>query len=117
MPFRTFCSNKECREEMQPEIDKKTKKVFCTECDKEIDSVDDFMKRQLISMGQVRRVKKESNSFSVKCEKCENMVKPVLGKDRQIICPDSKCGFNMTNSLSAPFVQMLRTTGHITKER
>ena len=55
MAFRTFCDNKNCRKEMIPVIDRETNDVYCTECGKTINTVSDFMKRQMVQLNQVRR--------------------------------------------------------------
>lgn len=106
MPFRTFCDNKGCKEEMAPVIDKKTLKVYCSECKEEINSVDEFMKRQLISMGQVRKADETKMAYAVVCPECKEKGTPKLGKKREIIC--SACEKDITDKLSGPFVQVLR---------
>ena len=109
MPFRMFCNStdKKCRKEIEPEIDKKTNKVYCPECGLEVE-VDQFMKRQLISLGQVRTEKKSNTAYSVKCKHCGQDKTPTLGKKREILC--GNCGEDITDDLGGPFVQMLRTT-------
>src|SRR5690348_2156633 len=106
MPFRTFCDNKGCREEMAPVIDKETHKVYCTSCKEEINSVDVFMKRQLISMGQVKKDDETKMAYAVVCPCCSKKQTPKLGKNREIEC--SSCNEDITKKLSAPFVQVLR---------
>lgn len=106
MPFRTFCDNKGCKEEMAPVIDKKTLKVYCSECKKEIKSIDEFMKRQLISMGQVRRDDESKMAYGVQCPFCEDKKTPKIGKDREVLC--GSCEKDITDKLSGPFVQVLR---------
>lgn len=109
MPFRTFCNSadKNCRKEIHPVIDKETEKVFCPECELEITSVDPFMKRQLISMGQVLKESQEKTPYAIKCEHCGKKKQPVLGQKREILC--GACGKDITASLSGPFVEMLRS--------
>ena len=109
MPFRTFCNSedKKCRKEIEPLIDKKTEKVFCPECELEITSIDPFMKRQLISMGQVIRESQEKIPYAVKCPSCERKKQPKIGAAREIRC--ASCDSDITASLSGPFVEMLRT--------
>jgi len=114
MPFRTFCNSadKTCRKEIEPLIDKETHKVYCPECGLEITSVDPFMKRQLISMGQVKTESQEKTPYAVKCPLCGEKKQPKLGKNREILC--GACGEDITKSLSGPFVEMLR--GAISKK-
>ena len=108
MPFRTFCNSedKTCRKEIEPLIDKSTEKVYCPECDLEITSVDPFMKRQLISMGQVVTQSQEKTPYAVECPVCKRKKQPNIGPNREILC--GACGEDITKSLSGPFVDMLR---------
>jgi len=110
MAFRTFCNSedKECRQEVEPVIDKKTDKVFCPECELEITSIDVFMKRQLVGMGQVLKPKKTNSAYSVKCKSCMRDGTPKLGNDREILC--GSCSKDITADLGGPFVQMLKAT-------
>ncbi len=110
MPFRTFCNSEDakCRKEVEPLLDSATDKVYCPECDLEITSVDAFMKRQLVSMGQVRKTKKNSTAFAITCKHCSKEKAPVIGKNKEILC--GSCSKDITADLGAPFVQMLRLT-------
>lgn len=105
MPFRTFCSNKGCRAEMAPVIEKETMEVYCTECGQTINSVDEFMKRQLVSMGQTRRVEKKKLAYSIACKSCKMDAPPVLGPKKELLC--SRCKEELTH-VSAPFAELIR---------
>lgn len=108
MPFRTFCDSedKTCRKDIEPLIDKKTNKVFCPECNLEINSVNQFMKTQLASMGQVRRESADRTPYAIECKGCKNKKSPKLGPQKEILC--AACGLDMTNSLNAPFAALVR---------
>lgn len=105
MPFITFCTNKGCRKEMAPVIDKKTKKVHCCECDSELE-IDQFMKSQLISMGQVKVQQEVKSAFSIVCPLCKERKTPYLNGN---IISCSSCNKDITSYISAPFVQMLKS--------
>ena len=117
MPFWTFCDNKGCRKEMTPVIDKNTNEVFCTECGQTINSLTEFAKRQMVTLGQVRRAEKRKQAWSVKCESCQKEGPPVLNKDGEknekgllvgdkLLC--SYCKVELTN-LNKPFAQIILT--------
>lgn len=115
MGFRVFCDinhldekGKEvkCRREMEPCIDKKTGELFC-ECGRLLNDqkkITEFAKRQMVSLGQVRKDEKPSRAFSVKCGSCKKENPPKL-KNNVLTCPF--CGTAHTG-LAKPFEQMLR---------
>lgn len=103
MTFRVFCDQKGCRKEMFPVIDKQGK-VYCTECDAEISNVTQFMKNQMVSLGQVKREQKKQQAFSVKCNSCLKENPPVLKKN-ELFC--SSCGADMKH-LPAPFAHGIK---------
>jgi len=109
MPFRTFCNStdKKCRQEIEPLINKDTGKVYCPQCELEITSIDPFMKRQLVSMGQVIKESQEKIPYGVQCPSCNKKKQPKIGLKREILC--GACDVDITASLSGPFVEMLRT--------
>ncbi len=102
--FRIFCDQKGCRKEMSPVLDKADNKVYCTECDKEIANVTEFMKNQMVSLGQIKRQQKQQQAFSVKCIGCGKENPPVL-KGKDLVC--SVCNHNMDH-LSAPFALAIK---------
>lgn len=108
MGFLVYCDNKSCKKEMEPVLDKNTKEVFCTECGKTINSVTEFAKNQMVSLGQVKRSDKKQQAFSVKCEACQKESPPKLVKDgsnTKLVCP--MCEVELTN-LSAPYANMVK---------
>lgn len=117
MGFRTFCDNKGCREEMEPVLDKQTGEAICTKCNKPINSLTDFAKRQMVSLGQVRRAERKKQAWSFKCGSCEREGPPELSpvgekNDEGKVLPErlvcSYCKSNLEN-ISKPFAQMVLT--------
>lgn len=107
MAFRTFCDNKDCRKEMEPVIDRESNEVFCTECGKPINTVSDFMKRQMVQLNQVRRDDRRKLAYSVKCPKCQKEGPPILDSEgKNLLC--SYCKEPMTN-LSKPFAEVIKS--------
>lgn len=87
---------------MEPYIDPKTDKVYCSSCDKEITNITHFAKVQMKAMRQYKQ--KKVISFSVKCQNCGKEERPkLIGKD--IVCPGCK---KSHDHLSEPFKVMLR---------
>lgn len=104
MGYMCFCTNKGCNKEMEPVVDKDTLVAYCTECGKPIDNITLFMKRQLVSQGQVKKAEKKRLLGSVQCNKCKEVGPPELSKDNKFVCPACKAELN----LNKPFEQMLR---------
>jgi hypothetical protein len=102
MPFSMNCTNKGCGKMQEPYLDKKTDKVFCSECDKEITNVSYFAKVQMRSLNQYKI--KKNDSFSVKCDKCNYMGRPLLEQD-DIVCSSCK---KSLDKLSMTFKNMLK---------
>ena len=105
MEFRTFCDNEGCRKEMSPVVSADASKAFCTECGKEIGTVNVFMRRQLVAFGHVKRAEKKKAAWSFKCLKCQKEGPPQLGKNNELAC--CYCGEELTN-VSKPFAQMIK---------
>lgn len=107
MAFSTHCTNKGCKKQsdtMEPYIDPKTDKVYCSECDGEITNLTYFAKQQMKASKQFKP--KAAVSFAVKCKKCGKEERPKLvGKAQKIVCP--ACDTEHTQ-LSEPFKIMLR---------
>ncbi len=91
---------------MQPVLNKKTNQVFCTECGKEIHTVDQFMKRQMDSLGQLQKTEKRRLAWSTKCNDCGKEGPPILDKDGKILLC-SYCNKPMTG-LNKPFEAMVK---------
>lgn len=91
-----------CHKQMEPFIDPKTDKVYCSLCDRQLDNINHFTKIQMKTLKQFRQ--KSTASFSVKCKKCGKEERPKLvGQD--IVCPGCK---KPHDHLSEPFKIMLR---------
>lgn len=102
MPFSTFCTNKGCGKQMEPYLDPKTDKVYCSLCDKELPNMTYFAKVQMKSLKQYKQ--KQAVVFGVKCQSCGKEAQPkVVGDD--IVCPSCN---KAHEHLSEPFKIMLR---------
>ncbi len=100
--FSMNCTTKGCYKQMEPYIDPKTDKVYCSICDGELTNVTHFTKVQMKSLKQYRQ--KASVAFGIKCNSCGKEDRPiVVGKD--IVCPGCK---KAHAHLSEPFKIMLR---------
>lgn len=102
MPFATSCSNKGCGKHMEPYIDPKDDKVYCSACDKELSNITYFTKMQMKSNKQYKP--KNTVSFMVKCSKCNKEDRPKL-VNKDIVCPNCN---KPHDHLSEPFKIMLR---------
>ncbi len=102
MPFNMFCANKACHKQMEPYIDLKTDKIFCSVCDVEIPNVNYFTKFQMRSLKQIKP--KSTISYSVKCSLCFKEGRPVILKN-DIVCLGCK---KPLTHLSIPFKNMLK---------
>ena len=102
MAFSTSCTNKGCGKQMEPYIDPKDDKVYCSECDKELVNITYFAKVQLKSLKQYRQ--KKGMAFGVKCQNCGKEDRPkIVGDD--VVCPSCK---KPHAHLSEPFKIMLK---------
>ena len=96
------CTTKGCGQVMEPYIDPKTDKVYCSVCDKEINNVTHFAKVQMKTLKQFRQ--KKAVSFAVKCQSCGKEERPkIVGED--VVCPACK---KSHDHLSEPFKIMLK---------
>lgn len=96
------CTNKGCGKIMEPYLDVKEDKVYCSLCDKELQNITYFVKVQMKSLKQFRQ--KQNKPFSVICKKCKKEDRPKLvGQD--IVC--SGCN-KLLDHLSEPFKIVLR---------
>jgi len=100
------CDNKGCFETGEPTLNLETNEVICGSCGKVINNVSYFMKVQLKALGQTTRNKPPNKAFTVQCQRCGQIVKPILTKNKAIMCP---CGAEMTH-LPPPIAHMLRIT-------
>ena len=102
MPFSMPCSNKGCGKIMEPYLDVKDDKVYCSLCDKELPGITYFVKVQMKSLKQFRQ--RQPKPFSVKCQSCGKEDRPKLvGQD--IVCV--ACNKPLDH-LSEPFKIVLR---------
>jgi hypothetical protein len=102
MPFSMSCTTKGCGKTMEPYLDPKTDKVYCSACDNEMTNVTHFTKVQMKTLRQFKE--KKVISFAVKCQKCGKEDRPKLvGED--IVCRSCK---KTMDHLSEPFKIMLR---------
>lgn len=96
------CTAKGCGKIMEPYLDVKDDKVYCSLCDKELVGITYFVKVQMKSLKQFRQ--RQPKPFAVKCQSCGKEDRPKLvGQD--IVCVS--CGKPL-NHLSEPFKIMLR---------
>lgn len=102
MPFMTYCTNKGCGKQMEPYLDQKDDKVYCSDCDRELPNITPFAKVQMKTLKQFKQ--KKAMSFAVKCKNCGKEERPKLVKS-DIVC--SSCNQPHTH-LSEPFKIMLR---------
>lgn len=102
MAFTMPCTNKGCGKQMEPYIDPKEDKVYCSLCDKEIANVTYFAKMQMKSSKQFKP--KNTTSFSCKCLKCGKEGRP-KNVNNVIVC--GSCNKPLDN-LSEPFKIMLK---------
>ena len=87
---------------MEPYLDPKTDKVYCSKCNSEITNITYFAKVQMKSLKQYKQ--KNITSFSVKCDKCGQENRPKLINDN-VVCPN--CNKPLDN-LSPAFKIMLK---------
>lgn len=102
MPFSLVCTNRGCGKQMEPYLDPKDDKVYCSICNQEILNVTYFAKVQMKTLKQFKP--KLTTSFAVKCAKCGKEARPKIVND-DIVC--SGCNKIMDN-LSIPFKNMLK---------
>lgn len=105
MPFAMFCQHKGCKgtgSQMEPYLDSKTDKVYCSLCDQELPNVTYFVKVQMKALKQFRQ--KQAVAFGVKCQSCGKEAQPKVVND-DIVCP--ACTKPHTH-LSEPFKMMLK---------
>lgn len=69
------CTHKACNKMQSPYIDPKTEKVYCSECENEIQA-NHFMKVQLKTLKQYRQ--KDTSRFSTKCALCKKEGTPII---------------------------------------
>ena len=124
MAFNTYCTNRGCMKQMDPVLDKETNEVICTECGKSITSITEFAKRQMISLGQIRRASVKKQAWSVKCTACKKEGPPKLNKEGErdkknqpvikLLC--QYCEVELTD-LNRPFAETRRGRTRLLESR
>jgi hypothetical protein len=102
MPFSIVCNNKGCGQQQEPFLDPTTNKVYCAICGQEISNVNQFTKTQMKFIKQFRP--KTTESFSVKCEFCNETNRPNLVND---VLTCARCKKVLTH-ISPMFVRALK---------
>lgn len=102
MPFSMPCALKGCGKIMEPYLDPKSDKVYCSLCDGELPNITHFVKIQMKSLKQFKQ--KTAKPFAVKCGKCGREERPKIVKD-DIVC--GICGKPLDH-LSPVFKHMLK---------
>ena len=102
MSFMIYCGNTKCGKQSTPRLDLKTNKVFCSECNAEM-NLPEPTKLSLRSMGQIIREEKTRQAFSVKCTSCLLESRPKVLEDNKVVC--SSCDKEL--NLSGPFKQTI----------
>ena len=72
---------------MEPYMDSKTEKVFCSTCFSEIPNVSHFTKMTMKSLKQYKQ--KSTATFCVKCKNCGTDDQPILANN-DVVCPSCK---------------------------
>lgn len=96
------CMNKGCGKQMEPYLDPKDDKVYCSQCNRELSNITHFARIQMKSLRQFKP--KNTISFAVKCPKCGKEDRPKVVKD-DIVCVGCQ---KPLDHLSEPFKIMLR---------
>lgn len=105
MNYRSFCDNKGCRKEMKPVVDKDTLLAYCTECGAQVNNISIFMRRQMMSEGQIRKLDKKKLAWAVKCEHCHKEGPPDLNDKNELIC--TFCNL-VLNTVAKPFAEIMK---------
>ena len=105
MAFLIYCDNKGCGKDQEPLLDVLSDEVYCVECGKTIKSVTSFAKKQMKTLGQIRRDEKKQQAFAVKCNVCKKESPPTVEKNGMIVCSLCK---NELIDLPKPFAQVIK---------
>jgi predicted nucleic acid-binding Zn ribbon protein len=104
MEFRCYCDNQECHQEMNPVVDKDTLVAYCTVCNKPINNVSVFMKRQLVYNGQVVKQEVKKSAWALKCPKCTQTGTPIE-QDGKLCCAFCKEPIPNVNPVSEKLIR------------
>jgi ribosomal protein L34E len=102
MGFLINCDNKGCYKESEALLDKSTKNVHCNECGEVIKNITIFAKKQLESIGQVKR-HNSNQAYALHCKNCNKKAVPKLVDDK-FCCSLCDCKIEVP----APFQKILR---------
>lgn len=101
MGYYMVCNH--CRMNNQPSFDDEGK-IYCSECNVEINNVSPFIKNQIKSLNTKRAKVIHRKPYIVECVSCKNKDTPQLF-NKKIVC--SKCGKELEN-ISLHFKIMLQ---------
>lgn len=117
MALSLFCNNtytdaknkqRKCGQ-MEPYMDPKTEKVYCSTCDTEILNINHFTKTTLKTLKQFRQ--KEPISFGVKCQNCGKEARP-KAVNNDIVCPScAKPHTHLSEAFKLMLKDALKTVG------
>lgn len=117
MAISFFCNNtytdannkpKKCGQ-MEPYMDQKTEKVYCSLCNNELTTVTHFMKATMKTLKQFRQ--KLQIPFAVKCQNCGKEAQPKIVKE-DVVCPGcSKPHTHLSEPFKIMLKEKLKTTG------
>lgn len=94
MAFMTHCTTKGCFKQMEPVIDPKDKKVYCSLCDGEVANISPFTKTQMIAMKQIKRAAK--SAFGIRCNACKTEALPKLNATGKLVCASCASALNVS---------------------
>lgn len=97
MPFMIYCDNKGCMANCTPLLDPITNDAICDECGKKISNITSFAKKQMKSLGQVKKIETQQTAFSVPCKKCNKTGKPIV-KNNKAFCFSCSEELNLTST-------------------
>lgn len=100
------CSTKGCMKQTEAKLNRQTGEVICMECGSPITNVSEYIKRVLLSQGQVLR-SAEKKSFQVHCPTCGGKRDVQLVEEGRGGAQCAVCGSDLR--LSAAFIHALKT--------
>lgn len=113
MPFIMQCQNKKCRKQSLVLLDTINNKVYCGDCDEEINNITSFAKNQLKALGQIKK-QESKKSHAILCSHCKKESTPVLENNNLLKC--SLCHQEITHLTSifkTMLIKKLKSTNEI----
>jgi RecJ-like exonuclease len=98
-----FINCQSCKKQTNPEMDKKTEKIYCSKCEAEQPS-NHFLKMQMHSAKMYRQRAELQDTFSVVCNACKERGRPEI-KGSKVYC--KSCSKEITH-LSDIFINALK---------